>query len=1189
MRAKWLVALGLAAIVMAVVVGYLIRRATSTRGLPSADSPAYEETTRSFYRGLAQLQVGLLDDAKREFARATELAPGEPAAWANLGIAHLRLGEFDAAVAPIATAAALMPRQSDVALLQGQLETSRGRLDEGIAHLRRAVDLDRGGLRARYALAEEIERAGGANADAQAQQLLEQILELRPDNLAVVLERARLSAKRGDVAALVDSMRRLDTVSAGWPAPAVEQYRALQQAVEARNFTDGARGVAFLRNVLVRVTTFRESLAAVRTPSELIAEPFERFLRLPSPSAQPSARDEALTFTREPLGAASPASPALVLVTALDDSGTAVILAADGRELRRIEAVAGPFQGRGGGAEIPAPQVATFPGGASVTLPTANGVLALDWNRDFKMDLALAGRGGLRLLTQQADGAFADVTAKAAGTAAGMIAADCFGVWTADIEMDGDLDLIVGVIGAAPVVLRNNGDGTWRRMQPFTGVVGLRAFAWGDLDGDGDPDAALVGEHGDLHLFENRQGGQFREMATPNGLGTVVALALGDVTADGVLRVVTLDATGAIRVLSQDRLSPDRKGWEQQTLGMWPDPIDPSAVGRYRMFLADVDNNGALDLLVSGPGRSRIWLGDESNKLRPFESPALQGTEVFSVVDLNGDGQLDLVGLADGQPVRLFGRGTKNYHWLVMRPRAQPTAGDQRINSFAVGAEIEIRSGLLTEKQILAGEPAHFGLGTRTGIDVARIVWPNGIMQADFDRKADQVVVAEQRLKGSCPWVFAYDGAGMRFVTDFLWRSPLGLRINAQDTAGVTQTEDWVKIRGDQLVPRDGVYDVRITAELWETHFIDHLSLMVVDHKDVDEVFVDERFAREAPALAVHAMTHPHAIARAWDDAGRDVTDLVAKQDGRYLATFARGPYQGIAQDHFVEIELAEALSRDLRQHQWLVANGWIYPTDSSINVAIGQAGIVPRGLSLEAQDRAGRWVVIAPDLGFPAGKNKTILIDLGRVGRAGVTGARRLRLRTNLEIYWDSLAVADAAESDAHAGLETTRLAPDRAELRYRGFSKTGGAKRDVPETPRYDEVANLTQRWRDLIGYYTRFGDVRELLAAVDDRYVIMNAGDELQLRFAAPAPPRPGWTRDFVLIGDGWVKDGDYNTRFSKTVGPLPLHDHPNYERPDYEAPAGALDLEHDPAYLRHPKDWQTYHTRFATPRDFLSGLR
>jgi hypothetical protein len=474
----------------------------------------------------------------------------------------------------------------------------------------------------------------------------------------------------------------------------------------------------------------------------------------------------------------------------------------------------------------------------------------------------------------------------------------------------------------------------------------------------------------------------------------------------------------------------------------------------------------------------------------------------------------------------------------------------------------------------------HFGLGTRTGIDVARIVWPNGVLQADFDRGADQVMVAEQRLKGSCPWVFTYDGIGMRFVTDFLWRSPLGLRINAQDTAGVSQTEDWVKIRADQLVPLNGSYDVRISAELWETHFIDHVSLMAVDHPRNLEVFVDERFVTHAPALEVHAMTPPRPVGRAWDEMGRDVTALVARQDGRYLASFERGAYQGIARDHFVEVDLGQEIPRGTRM--WLLANGFIYPTDSSINVAIGQGRQVqPHGLSLEALDEVGRWVVVSPDLGFPAGKNKTILIDLGTVVRAGLVHARRLRLRTNLEVYWDSLAIADDV---ADAPMETQRIGADRAELRYRGFSKTSFARRDVPEVPRYDEIANVAPRWRDLAGYYTRFGDVRELLGKVDDRYVIMNAGDELQMTFLAPPAPPAGWTRDFVLIGDGWVKDGDYNTSFSMTVLPLPSHD-----QHDYKASSTDLEIEKDPVYCRHPDDWQRYHTRFVTPHGFLRGLR
>src|SRR5262249_51189238 len=141
---------------------------------------------------------------------------------------------------------------------------------------------------------------------------------------------------------------------------------------------------------------------------------------------------------------------------------------------------------------------------------------------------------------QAANIAFTDATPKT-----DPLTADCFGVWAADIEMDGDVDLIAGVRGAPPVVLRNNGDGSWKQLKPFAGVTGLRAFAWGDIDGDGDPDAVLVGERGDLHVFENRQAGVFREMAQPS-FGPVVAVAIGDLNADGALDIVTLEASGAI-------------------------------------------------------------------------------------------------------------------------------------------------------------------------------------------------------------------------------------------------------------------------------------------------------------------------------------------------------------------------------------------------------------------------------------------------------------------------------------------------------------------------------------------------------------------------------------------------------------------------------------------------------------------
>jgi hypothetical protein len=129
---------------------------------------------------------------------------------------------------------------------------------------------------------------------------------------------------------------------------------------------------------------------------------------------------------------------------------------------------------------------------------------------------------------------------------------------------------------------------------------------------------------------------------------------------------------------------------------------------------------------------------------------------------------------------------------------------------------------------------------------------------------------------------------------------------------------------------------------------------------------------------------------------------------------------------------------------------------------------------------------------------------------------------------------------------------------------------------------VLTTTQRWRDLEGYYTRYGDVLELLTNVDDRYIITGAGDEIALRFPALPEVQKGWKRDFVIIGNGWIKDGDPNTVFSKTVLPLPTH-----ATNDYTRPPGRL--KDDPVYKQHSADWRNFHTRYIAPDRFRNALR
>jgi hypothetical protein len=261
----------------------------------------------------------------------------------------------------------------------------------------------------------------------------------------------------------------------------------------------------------------------------------------------------------------------------------------------------------------------------------------------------------------------------------------------------------------------------------------------------------------------------------------------------------------------------------------------------------------------------------------------------------------------------------------------------------------------------------------------------------------------------------------------------------------------------------------------------------------------------------------------------------------------------------------------------WLVAKGWIHPTDSSINVAISQGTqAAPEGLSLHVADAGGRFHEARKGLGFPAGKDKTILVDL--TGLFGPNGPRRVRLATNLEIFWDRLGWAVGRPTET---VQVRRLELASAVLAYRGYSVTEQPNSSVPERPLY-RLAGTAPMWRDLEGYYTRFGDVVDLLRRVDDRYVIMNAGDELRVRFPEAAAPAQGFVRDFVVIADGWEKDGDYNTTFSRTVLPLPTH-----RTGRYDTPPGRL--EDDPVFRQHSRDFAEYHTRYVTSDPLRDALR
>ena len=791
------------------------------------------------------------------------------------------------------------------------------------------------------------------------------------------------------------------------------------------------------------------------------------------------------------------------------------------------------------------------------------------------MDLALAGPGGLRLWAREEEGdGFTEATPAPAGPAGAdpAVAApaaatlDAWGVWAADTEMDGDLDIVLAAAAGAPAVLRNNADGTWRREDPFPGVTVLRGFGWGDFDLDGDPDAVLLDGSGVLHLFENRQAGRF-DPAGPLALpAAAVGLAVGDLDADGRLDLALLDADGGLW-----RGSWDGAAWATAEIASWDGFPAGAAPGSHRLLLADLDNNGALDVLASGASGTRMWLADEGSRLEPLEAGV--EAEIFAAYDLTGDGLLDLVGVEDGTPVRLTAQADAGYGWQQIRPRAHVAAGDQRINAFGVGGEIEVRAGLLVQKQVLTGAPAHFGLGVQTQADVT----PHQLAQRRDPGRL--------RVRGQPGHRGRAAAQGLVPVALRPRRHPHELRHRLHLALAPRPAHQRPGHRGHRVHRGPGARPGRSTRRGGRRVRPAHHRRPVGDAllrprvaagggPSVRHRGVGGRALRPRPGVARDRRDRPvphrdpglgrrrRRRERARLEAGQPLRGLVRRghPPGDRRAALPRAGARrgdgGVGRGDPARPRLG--LSHR-QQHQRRPRAGqaphppWGGHGGAGRQGRLGGSARRPRVPGRQAQDDGRRTCRASPTARGRGG------CACGPTSRSTGTGSPWPRGSTPV---WRGRRAS-------------TRRWPTSATAVYSRTELLGPRGLELPDY----EIGNHRPRWRDLVGFHTRFGDVRELLAGVDDRYVIKNAGDEMRLRFEAPPPPEAGWRRDYVLIGDGWVKDGDFNTTHAKTVGPLPSHDQPVYD-PDVSAV-----LEDDPVYQRHPDDWLNWHTRYVAPDYFL----
>ena len=543
--------------------------------------------------------------------------------------------------------------------------------------------------------------------------------------------------------------------------------------------------------------------------------------------------------------------------------------------------------------------------------------------------------------------------------------------------------------------------------------------------------------------------------------------------------------------------------------------------------------------------------------------------------DFGDDGDLDIfVSTADGAARLLRNDGGNANRYLKMQLVGLST-GSGKNNHFGLGAKLEVRAGGLYQTRVVTGPDIHIGLGQHARADVVRVRWPNGVPQNLFYPGANQSVVEEQILKGSCPFLYTWDGEAFTFVTDLMWKSALGMPMGLMaagdaEYAPARPSQEYLRIPGDALQERDGRYEMRVTGELWEVFYIDEVDLVVVDHPDSVDVFVDERFVWPEPdaPLSLHQVAEKRRPLSAVDQLGRDVLPELLASDDEYVTGFEPDRYQGVSEVHDLVLDLG-AFEADESVELYL--RGWIFPTDASINVAISQSGALETVMPyLEVVGAGGNWVTAVPVMSFPSGKNKTVIQDLTGIF---ATDDHRVRLRTNMNIYWDEAFVSVGSP---RAEVVMSRLEPAEADFRYRGFSRQyrkGG--RFGPHWFDY-EVVSEESPWRPIEGSYTRYGDVLPLIDEADDRYPIMGPGDELAIHFdAEQVPPLPdGWSRDFLIYTEGWIKDADVNTADGWRVEPLPFHGMSRY-------PYGADEI------YPFPELSDVYHTREAAPVPPLGG--
>ena len=758
-------------------------------------------------------------------------------------------------------------------------------------------------------------------------------------------------------------------------------------------------------------------------------------------------------------------------------------------------------------------------------------VAAADVNNDGLADLAIVTKSGAEIWTNAAGKFTKSATSLPTG-------AYSSAVW---LDYDHDYDLDLFLLGEKPVLMRNNGTAGFSDetksfpFKPGKATTGLEFDVTPDTDG---MDLVVAyADHAGV-IYRDRLNGRYEATdidAIPAGTKTILAADLNNDRATDLIAATDTHAFVA---------------WNKSS-GFVKSAEMPAPGGG--IALADFENRGALDIAAGG-----AIYRNEGKEVFKSNKAALPAQPVAMISALFGGTHTSLAAI-EGSTIEVVNNTTAGNSAL------QVSITGVKNLKLAYGSKVEVKAGSQYQKQTYRGAPLFFGIPSQyKEADTVRINWANGLIQNEVHQPIGAHTYKEaQRLSGSCPMIFTWNGHEFRFLTDVLGVAPLGASSGDGNYFPVDHDE-YVQIPGEAMVQKNGKYEVRISEELREVSYIDKIRLIAVDHPAGQAIYTNDKFKSPPfPEFRLFGVSQPIHPVTAHDDAGRDVLPKLLKKDQQYPDAFSRD-FAGTAQLHHLDLDFGKAAPSNKAV---LILSGWVDWADGSTFLQNSRESadglIMPY---VQVKDAQGRWQTVIKDMGIPAGKPKTISVDM--TGKF-LSASREVRIVTNLCVYWDEIFLS---ENIAQPPVKLTSAAARIADLRFRGFSKPViDPERKQPENFLYNQVAPVSQ-WNPTPGLYTRYGDVKPLLANTDDMPVIMGSGDEMRLEFDPAAFPalREGWKRDFLLLVDGWAKDADANTAFSTSVAPLPFHAMSAYP---YRA------NEHYPDDAAHKKYQKQYNTRPA----------